>query len=146
MHTSYLTHNNNNNNHHNHNIIIIIIICGCCSPWWTLTCVLQCLIVQTVGRSPWAGDQLATRPLLIQDSTDTKIDKHPLPLVGFKPTTSAPEWVKTVHTLDEPTTSSPEWVKTIHTLECASNVINSYLTYKLCGYTEHIVEIILYLP
>jgi hypothetical protein len=81
------------------------------SEWWVASCPLSCwtltaffsfLILYTVGRTPWTGDQPVARPLpthrIIQ--THNKRTKTPMPGVGFEPTVPAFERAKTVHTSD----------------------------------------------
>jgi hypothetical protein len=51
----------------------------CCSPWstghlWNASFHFNFLILYTVGRTPWAGDQPVARPLRSQDSTNTNAD------------------------------------------------------------------------
>jgi hypothetical protein len=60
------------------------------------------LILHTVGRTPWTGDQPVSRPLPTQRTTQTQ-NKHSqtsMPRVGFEPTIPAFEQAKTVHALD----------------------------------------------
>jgi hypothetical protein len=45
------------------------LLCGRYRPWWTLASVYSSLIIQTVGRIPWTGDQPAARPLHTQENT-----------------------------------------------------------------------------
>jgi hypothetical protein len=60
------------------------------------------LILYTVGRTPWAGDQLVARPLSTHGTTQTR-NKHTqasIPPVGFELTTSVLERAKTVRASD----------------------------------------------
>jgi hypothetical protein len=59
---------------------------------------LQFLNPETVGRTPWMGDQPAARPLPTQ--TQNKHRQTPMPSVGFEPTVPVFEQAKTVHALD----------------------------------------------
>jgi hypothetical protein len=52
-------------------IIIIIIINGSMSVRWALAAFPSFLIIYTVGRIPWAGDQLHGRSLATHNSTQT---------------------------------------------------------------------------
>jgi hypothetical protein len=68
------------------------------------------LIVFTVGRTPWTGDQPVARPLRIHRTTQTqnKRTQTSMPGVGFQPTTAVFERVKPVHALDRATTDQLE--------------------------------------
>jgi hypothetical protein len=68
------------------------------------------LILYTVGRIPWTGDQLVARPL----PTQNKRTQTSMPRVGFEPTIPVFKRAKTVHALD-----------------CAATVIG-YLCIYLC--------------
>jgi hypothetical protein len=60
------------------------------------------LILFTVDRSPWTGDQPVARPLPTHRTTQTQ-NKHTqtcMPRVGFEPTTPEFERVERVHALD----------------------------------------------
>jgi hypothetical protein len=64
--------------------------------------VYRFLILYTVGRTPWMGDQPMERPLPIHKTTQTQ-NKHTqafMSRVGFEPTKSVFERAKTVHALD----------------------------------------------
>jgi hypothetical protein len=60
------------------------------------------LILYTVGRTPWTGDQPVVRPLPTRRTTQThyKSIETCMPRVGFESTTSVLERAKTVHALD----------------------------------------------
>jgi hypothetical protein len=60
------------------------------------------LILYTVGRTPWTGDQPVARPLPAHRTTQTqnKRTQTPMPRVGFEPTIPVFERAKTVHALD----------------------------------------------
>jgi hypothetical protein len=60
------------------------------------------LILYTVGRTPWAGDQLDARPLPTHRTTQiqNKRTQTAMPLVGFESTIPVFEWAKKVHALD----------------------------------------------
>jgi hypothetical protein len=63
------------------------------------------LILYTVGRTPWKGDQPIARSLPTHRTTQTEYthtDIHVL--VGFKPTIPGFEQAKTVHALDRTAT------------------------------------------
>jgi hypothetical protein len=56
------------------------------------------LILYTVGRSPWMGDQLVARPLHTQRTqTQNRCTQTSMPRVGFEPTNPVFERAKTVH-------------------------------------------------
>jgi hypothetical protein len=64
------------------------------------------LILYTVGRTLWTGDQPVARPLSTQSTTPTH-NKHTqtsMPLVGFEPTIPVIQRAKTVHALDRAAT------------------------------------------
>jgi hypothetical protein len=60
------------------------------------------LILYTVGRTPWTGDQPVARllPILRTTQTQNKRKETSMSLVGIEPTTPASERAKTVHALD----------------------------------------------
>jgi hypothetical protein len=60
------------------------------------------LILHTVGRTPWTGDEAAARPLPTHRTTQTqnKRTQTSMPRVGFEPTIPVFERAKTVHALD----------------------------------------------
>jgi hypothetical protein len=60
------------------------------------------LIIYTVCRTPWTGDQPIARPLPIHRTTQTqnKRKQTSMSQVRFKPTTPVFERTKTVHALD----------------------------------------------
>jgi hypothetical protein len=55
------------------------------------------LILYTVGRTPWTGEQPVARPLPTHKTTRTQ---KSMPRVGFEPTIPVFERAKTVHALD----------------------------------------------
>jgi hypothetical protein len=60
------------------------------------------LILYTVGRTPWMGDQSVARPLSTHRTTQrqNKRSQSPMPWLGFEPTILVFEGAKTVHALD----------------------------------------------
>jgi hypothetical protein len=62
------------------------------------------LILYTVGRTPWTGDQPVARPLSIHRTAQTqnKRTQRSMPRVGFEPST--PVFERTVNALDRATT------------------------------------------
>jgi hypothetical protein len=64
------------------------------------------LILYTVRRTPWTGDQPFVRPLPTERTTQTqnKSTHTCMPRVAFEPTTAAFGRAKTVHALDRATT------------------------------------------
>jgi hypothetical protein len=64
------------------------------------------LILYTVGRTPWTGDQLVARPLPTYRITQTQNKRTETSgaLVGFEPTIPVFERAKTVHALDHAAT------------------------------------------
>jgi hypothetical protein len=62
------------------------------------------LIIYTVFRTPWTGDQPVARPLPTQRTTQTQNKKHTIQIsmhwVGIEATIPAFERAKTVHALD----------------------------------------------
>jgi hypothetical protein len=104
----------NHNLRVNYILILLIIrgfrlsVCLCMAlqsffgPWP----IFRFLILYTVGRTPWTGDQPVARPLPTHGTTQTQ-NKHiqtSMPLVGFEPTIPAFERAKTVHALDRAAT------------------------------------------
>jgi hypothetical protein len=89
---------------------------GLLSPFLSLTfwlynpldlgCFFSYLILYTVGRIPWTGDQLVARPLPTQKTTQTQ-NKHTqtsMPRKGFEPTIPIFERPKSVHASDRAAT------------------------------------------
>jgi hypothetical protein len=64
------------------------------------------LILYTVGRTPWTGDQPVARPLPahIGQLKQSKRIQTSMPWVGFEPMIQAFERAKTVHALDRAAT------------------------------------------
>jgi hypothetical protein len=59
------------------------------------------LIMYTIARTHWVGDQLAVRPLPTQDNANTEWTQTNIMLrVGFEPTTPVFERAKTFHAVD----------------------------------------------
>jgi hypothetical protein len=60
------------------------------------------LILYTVGRTPWTGDQPVTKPLPTRKTTQTQHThtQTSMPQVGFEPTITALERAMTVHALE----------------------------------------------
>jgi hypothetical protein len=89
-------------------------------PWWNCisdhSFIHQCLyspllgpghifsfvILNTVGRAPWAGAQPIARLLPTHRiaQTQNKCTQTAMLWVGFEPTTAVPRWAKRVHALD----------------------------------------------
>jgi hypothetical protein len=71
-----------------------------------LGCFFSFLILYTVGRTSWTGDQPVVRPLPTHRITQThnKRKQTSIPLVGSEPTTPVFERAKTVHALDRAAT------------------------------------------
>jgi hypothetical protein len=69
------------------------------------------LILYTVGRAPWTGDQLVARPLPTHRTTQTqnKRMQTSMPRLGLEPTTPVFERAKTVHALDRTATVSGQY-------------------------------------
>jgi hypothetical protein len=64
------------------------------------------LVIYTLGRTPWTGDQPVARPLPTHRTTQTqnKRTQTSMPRVGFEPTIPVFERTKTVHALDRAAT------------------------------------------
>jgi hypothetical protein len=61
---------------------------------------LSFLILYTVGRTYWKGNQAVARPLPTHRiETQNKRTQTSMPRVGFESTTPVFEWAKTVHAL-----------------------------------------------
>jgi hypothetical protein len=75
-------------------------------PLWSIGLISKFLHHFTDGRTPWTGDQLVERRLLIHRTTQTQKNAHTythqtsMSWVGFEPTITATEQPKTVHALD----------------------------------------------
>jgi hypothetical protein len=71
-------------------------------PLWTLAVFFfSFLILYTVGRNPWTGDQPFARQLLTHRITQTKNKRTQISMlrVGLEPSISVFEWANTVHAL-----------------------------------------------
>jgi hypothetical protein len=69
-------------------------------------CLLSLLILYTVGRTPWTGDQPVAKSIPRQNSTiKNKRAQTSIPRVGFEPTTPAFERAKRIHTLEHAATA-----------------------------------------
>jgi hypothetical protein len=62
------------------------------------------LILYTVGKTPWAGDQPAARPLPTLEKTQIKRRQTSIPQAGFESTTPMFGCVKSVHASDSAAT------------------------------------------
>jgi hypothetical protein len=82
--------------------IYLSIYLGLYSPLLDLGRFFNFLILYTVGRTPWTGDQPVTRPLATHRTTQTwnKSTQTSMPRVGFEPPIPVFERAKTVHALD----------------------------------------------
>jgi hypothetical protein len=67
---------------------------------------LSFLILYTVGRTPWTGDQplVKSRYLHTEQHKQNKRTQTSMLEVGFEPTIPASEWAKTVHVLERAAT------------------------------------------
>jgi membrane protein DedA with SNARE-associated domain len=89
------------------NIKIKVTVSRSLSPWLyspllNLGRFFSFLILYTVGRTPWTGDQLLARPLSTHRTTEAQNKRtHTfIARVGFEPTIPVFERVKTVRALD----------------------------------------------
>jgi hypothetical protein len=90
----------------------ICLLCGSLSLSLWLYCPLDLgrffsfLILYTVARIPWTGDQHATRPVFTHRTTQTQNKRtwRSMPPVGFETTTPVFERMKTVYALDRAAT------------------------------------------
>jgi hypothetical protein len=73
---------------------------------WTLAAFFSFLILHTVGRTPWTGDQTVARPLPTHRTTQTqnRRTQTSMPLVGFEPMNPVFERAKTVYASDRAAT------------------------------------------
>jgi hypothetical protein len=62
------------------------------------------LILYTVGRTPWTGDQPVAKPLHTHRTTQTQNERRQTPQVGFEPTNPVFERTTTFHALDRTAT------------------------------------------
>jgi hypothetical protein len=67
------------------------------------------IILYTVDRSPWMGDQPVASSLGMRRTAQTQNTRAGIFMarVGFEPTTPALKWAKTVHALDR--AALPRW-------------------------------------
>jgi hypothetical protein len=79
------------------------------------------LILCTVGRTPWTGDQPVARPLPIHRTTQTQNirTQTSIPRVGFEPTAPVFEPAKTVHALERAAT-----------VICSSYILVSWISFS----------------
>jgi hypothetical protein len=82
-----------------------------CTALWILAVFFSFLILYTVGRTPWTGDQRVARPLPTHRTTQTqnKRTQISVPRVGFEPTIPVFERAKTVHALARTATVIGTW-------------------------------------
>jgi hypothetical protein len=75
-------------------------------PSWALATSFSSVILYTVGRISWTGDQPVARPLPTRRTAQTqnKCTQTSMPRVGCKPTIPVFEGAKTVHALDRAAT------------------------------------------
>jgi hypothetical protein len=78
----------------------IIMICGHFIPWW----IYRFLIIQTVGRTPWAGDQPTARTLPTQGNTKRINVDDIHAFSGIRTHHPSVKRAKTVHALDRAAT------------------------------------------
>jgi hypothetical protein len=119
--------------------ILTLIPCkqNCLYYYYGSTGFCSFLILYTVGRTPWAGDQPVARPL----PTPQQYKQTYMPWVGFELTIPAFERAKAVHSLDrEATVIGWSAVRLIGPQTCISashsnypclNIINYLPTYTL---------------
>jgi hypothetical protein len=88
------------------NDTIIIIVIMLYSPLLGLGRFFSFLILYTVVRTPWTGDQPDAKPLSSHRTTQTqnKSTQTPMPRVGFEPTIPVFELKKRVHVLERAAT------------------------------------------
>jgi hypothetical protein len=67
-------------------------------------CHSELCILQTVGRTPWTGDQPIVRPLRIQHNTNTDGSRTFISRVGFEPTNPGFDRAKAFLVLDQAAT------------------------------------------
>jgi hypothetical protein len=86
--------------------IIIIIIILLYSPLFGLGRVFSFLVLYTVSRTTWTGDQSVSRPPPTHKTIQkqNKRTRTSMPRVGFEPTIPEFERAKTVYTLDRTAT------------------------------------------
>jgi hypothetical protein len=70
---------------------------------------LSFLILYTIGRIHWTGDQPVARPLLTEQHKQNKRKETCMPWVGFEPTIPAFERAKTVYAWDCAVTVIGDW-------------------------------------
>jgi hypothetical protein len=73
---------------------------------WTFDLFFSFLILYTLGRTPWTGDQPVSRPLLTHRTTEiqNKRTQTTMHQVGYEPTIPVFERAKAVHALDRAAT------------------------------------------
>jgi hypothetical protein len=79
---------------------------GSAARWTLASFFFSILILYTVGRTPWTGDQPVTRPLPADRTAQTqnKRTQTSMPRVGFEPTIPVFERATTVDVLDRAAT------------------------------------------
>jgi hypothetical protein len=89
-----------------HPYLSLYVYLWLCSPLLDLGCFFSFLILYTVGRTPWTGDQPVARPIPTYRTTQTqnKRTQTSMPCVGFQPKIPAFERAKTVHASDRAAT------------------------------------------
>jgi hypothetical protein len=85
--------------------LLLLLLLWLYNPLLGLGSFFSFLILYTVGRTPWTGDQPVARPLPTRRTTQTQKRKQTsMPRVGFELTIPLFERAKTVHALDRAAT------------------------------------------
>jgi hypothetical protein len=88
-------------------LILLVLLLWLCSSLLGLGRFFSLLILYTVGRIAWTGDQPVARLLLTHRTTqiENKCTQTSMPRVGFEPMIAVLERAKTVHGLDRAATA-----------------------------------------
>jgi hypothetical protein len=91
----------------------------------------RCLILYTVGRTPWTGDQPVARPLPTHRTTQTqnKRTQTSMPLVGFEPTIPDRTWISSGNK-----SNCDRWLGSVRTfiLSFAFITLGMWFSYTVC--------------
>jgi hypothetical protein len=106
-------------------VLFVVVVIMVLQPLLGLGRFFSFLILYTVGRTPWTGDQPVARPLPAHRTTQTQTS---MPGVGFEFMTPVFERANTVHALDHAATVIGHYQTTRRLIPENSNISALYFT------------------